>query len=151
MLPLHAATRESAAGYLLETPWIRRYSFLSHPLRRVSALEDLAEVFGCGYLIENRRTDNHRLPLMRFSVKRRGDLLERVVPFFEEHPLRTAKQSDFELFADVLRTMETGQHRTEEGLAAIAQVTERMNRKQRSRYLESSEAIRQPPQVPILR
>ena len=112
-----------------------------------SALEDLMSIFGCGYLIENRRIDNHRSPLMRFSVKRRGDLMAKVVPFFEEHPLRTAKQSDFELFSAVLRMMETGEHRTEEGLVAIAQVTERMNRKQRSRNLESSEAIRQPPQL----
>jgi hypothetical protein len=110
------------------------------------ALELLAEVFGCGYLIENTRNDNHRELLLRFSVKRRADLLERVVPFFEENPLVTAKRLDFVRFADVLRFMEGGGHRTEEGLAAIARMTERMNRRQRSRYLESSEAIRQPTQ-----
>jgi hypothetical protein len=47
-----------------------------------------------------------------------------VVPFFEERPLRTAKQSDFVLFAAVLRSMEQAAHRTPEGLAAIARVTE---------------------------
>ena len=49
--------------------------------------------------IENTRTDNHREPLLRFSVKRRSDLVGVVVPFFEAHPLRTAKQLDFERFA----------------------------------------------------
>src|SRR6266550_751621 len=110
------------------------------------ALELLVEVFGCGYVIENARNDNHRELLLRFAVKRRKDLLERVVPFFEEKPLVTAKRLDFERFAAVLRFMEVGGHRTEEGLAAIARVTEQMNRRQRSRYLESSEAIRQPTQ-----
>ena len=54
------------------------------------ALELLVGVFGCGYLIENTRNDNHRELLLRFSVKRRSDLLRRVVPFFEENPLITA-------------------------------------------------------------
>jgi hypothetical protein len=108
------------------------------------ALELLVEVFGCGKLIENIRHDNHRETLLRFSVKRRADLVAAVVQFFEEHPLRTAKQSDFVLFAAVLRMMEEAAHSTPEGLAAIARITEQMNRRQRSRFLESSEAIRQP-------
>ena len=37
VLPLGTATCRCAAGYLLETPCIRRYSFLSHPLLRVVA------------------------------------------------------------------------------------------------------------------
>ena len=40
--------------------------------------------------------------------------------------------------------MEEGAHLTKAGLADIASITETMNRKQRSRFLESSEAIRQP-------
>src|SRR3954470_11602807 len=55
-----------------------------------SALELLHEVCGCGHIIENHRSDNHRSPLLRFSVKRRSDLVASVVPFFEEHPLVTA-------------------------------------------------------------
>jgi LAGLIDADG endonuclease len=108
------------------------------------ALELLVEEFGCGSVIESTRHDDHREPLLRFSVKRREDLLGIVVPFFEEHPLRTAKRSDFVRFASVLQLMRVGEHLTEDGLRRIAQETEHMNRRQRSRYLESSEAIRQP-------
>jgi hypothetical protein len=108
------------------------------------ALELLTEFFGCGTIIENRRNDDHRFPLLRFSVKRRAYLVDRIVPFFVEHPLRTAKSRDFERFCSVLRWMEDGRHLEAEGLRNIALVTESMNRRQRSRYLESSEAIRQP-------
>jgi hypothetical protein len=108
------------------------------------ALELLIEEFGCGYVIESTRHDNHREPLLRFSVKRREDLTGIVVPFFEERPLRTAKRLDFERFASILRSMEDGRHLTEDGLRWVARETEHMNRRQRSRYLESSEAIRQP-------
>ena len=108
------------------------------------ALELLIQELGCGRVIENQRHDNHRVNLLRFSVKRRADLVDSVVPFFEEHPLVTAKRSDFERFASVLRTMQVGAHLTDDGLRWIARETEHMNRRQRSRYLESSEAIRQP-------
>lgn len=109
-----------------------------------SALEFVRDLFGCGRIIEQTRHDDHRSPLLRFSVKRRRDLLDVVIPFFTEHPLRTVKRLDFERFEAVLHLMEQGRHRTEDGLALIASITETMNRRQRSRYLESSEAIRQP-------
>ena len=108
------------------------------------ALEYLIEVFGCGYIIEQHRPRDHRQELLRFSVKRRSDLMGRVVPYFEANPLRTAKRADFERFAQVLHLMQAGVHRSEDGLRSIASMTETMNRRQRSRYLESSETIRQP-------
>jgi hypothetical protein len=108
------------------------------------ALELLQQVFGCGHIIENRRHDNHHHDLLRFSVKRRRELVEVVVPFFEAYPLVTAKRADFEAFASVLHLMQAGAHLHEDGLRRIAAVTERMNRRARSRYLESSEAIRRP-------
>jgi hypothetical protein len=109
-----------------------------------SAPELLQRLFGCGQIIENQRHDNHRHPLLRFSVKRRRDLLTVVVPFFEKHPLITAKRSDFETFASVLRMMEQDAHLQADGLYRIAVLTEQMNRRARSRFLESSEAIRRP-------
>ena len=114
-----------------------------------SALELLQQVFGCGRIIENRRSDNHRHPLLRFSVKRRSELITVVVPFFGQHPLRTAKQADFRAFASVLRMMEKGAYLTEDGLRRIAAVTEQMNRRARSRFLESSEAIRRPARTDV--
>jgi len=110
-------------------------------------LEYLIEVFGCGYIIEQHRPRDHRQQLLRFSVKRRSDLIERVVPYFEVNPLRTAKRADFEQFTQVLQMMQAGEHLSEAGLRSIASITESMNRRQRSRFLESSEAIRQPPRT----
>ena len=111
------------------------------------ALKLIHEFFGCGSIIENHRHDDHRHDLARFSVKRRSDLVETIVPFFEQHPLITAKQHDFELFSDVIDMMVEGEHLTEDGLRLIAMITERMNRQQRSQFLESSEAIRQPAHI----
>ena len=109
-----------------------------------SSLELVRDVLGCGRLVENSRHDDHRQDLLRFSVKRRRHLIDRVVPFFEENPLRTAKRADFEKFSSVLRMTERGEHLDRVGLRDIALMTEQMNRRQRSRYLGSSEAIRRP-------
>lgn len=108
------------------------------------ALRLVAGVFRVRTLIRNSRQDNHKSSLWRFSVKRRADLLGVVVPFFEERPLKTAKHNDFLKFRQVLHKMEAGDHLEVEGLRSIASITEMMNRRQRSRFLESSEAIRQP-------
>lgn len=126
-------------GWQVQHEFSVTQSELSYP-----SLERLQGFFGVGTLIPNSRTDNHRECLWRFSVKRRGDLLEMIVPFFEKHPLVTAKRRDFELFREVLHLVQDGRHLTADGLEDIARLTEGMNRRERSRYLESSEAIRQP-------
>ena len=110
-------------------------------------LEELMEFFGCGSIIENNRYDDHRHQLMRYAVKRRSDLIDRIIPFFKDHPLRTAKTKDFWSFVRVIEMMKADRHLTHQGLVEIAYITETMNRKQRSRFLESSEAIRQPPRL----
>ena len=139
-LDLGGAQRDDVLGLAGPARVLRHASRILE--RRAGAPRELH--FQCGAIIENRRSDNHREPLLRFSVKRRSDLVDVVVPYFEANPLRTAKQLDFEKFTGVLRIMEAGGHLTEEGLRRIASITETMNRRQRSRYLESSEAIRQP-------
>ena len=52
----------------------------------VECLFELREFFGVGEVYVNRRHDNHREHLYRYSVTRRQELLERIIPFFREHP-----------------------------------------------------------------
>ncbi len=111
--------------------------------KSLQALRDLQQFFGCGNLFVNRRSDNHKENLFRFCVRSVADLKERIIPFFQENPLRTAKQQDFEKFVSVIRMMEERKHLSIEGIAEIARIVETMNRKKPSRFLESSETIRQ--------
>jgi LAGLIDADG endonuclease len=95
----------------------------------VECLVELREFFGAGEVYVNRRSDNHRENLYRYAVRRRQDLLERVIPFFEEHPLRTAKRLDFEKFASCVKLIAAGRHKTHAGLADIVTIMQTMNRK----------------------
>jgi hypothetical protein len=67
-----------------------------------------------------------------------------IVPFFEANPLRTAKLEEFNKFKLVLEMMAQKLHLTVDGLRSIAEITQTMNHRKPSLFLESSEAIRQP-------
>ena len=101
--------------------------------------------FECGQVGRNDRHEHHREALYRFTVRVAADLEHRITPFFEDHPLITAKAVDFEKFAVVVSMMRQRRRHTDEGLAEIAAIAQTMNRRKPSRCLESSEAIRQPP------
>jgi hypothetical protein len=103
--------------------------------RSVSSLELLQSFFGCGSIYRNARRDNHREDVLRWCVRRRADLEERVIPFFEQVPLRTAKVEDLAKFSQVLELMRLGRHLVLDGIADIAAIVEQMNQRKQSSFL----------------
>jgi hypothetical protein len=97
--------------------------------RSVGCLYRLQQFFGVGGVIENRRLDNHRENVHRYAVRRRDHLTGVVIPFFQEYPLRSAKQEDFEKFAVCVAMMSSQQHLTASGFADIVGIVETMNRR----------------------
>jgi hypothetical protein len=95
--------------------------------RSRDCLEELREFFGVGRIYVNRRHDNHREHLCQYLVGRREDLLETIIPFFTEHPLRTSKRHDFEVFRRCMQVVATNRHLTRAGLIEIAELTQTMN------------------------
>ena len=112
--------------------------------KSVEVLYLLKQQFGCGSVVRNVRRDNHREDVWRYSVRHFQGLSSRVIPFFEVNPLLTAKAVDFKKFCFVVEMMRAGAHLRNEGIAQIATIVETMNQRKPSRFLESSEAIRQP-------
>jgi hypothetical protein len=56
-------------------------------------------------------------------------------PFFDRVQLRTAKAQEFDRFRVVLALIKRGRHLELEGIAEIAQITERMNQRRPSAFL----------------
>lgn len=98
-------------------------------------LEEMCRFFGCGRLSMNRRHDNHREDLARWVVNRFADLRDEIVPFFQEHQLRTAKRDNFEKFAKIIEIMDQGRHLTVPGIAEIAEISQTMNQRKPSEVL----------------
>ena len=113
--------------------------------KSLPALELFEEYFDCGKIFVNKRYDNHSEHLYRYCVRSIIDLREKVIPFFRKHRLRTAKQKDLEIFTKIVEMIANKQHLTESGLRVIAREIERMNRKKKSQFLESSETTRHAP------
>jgi hypothetical protein len=95
----------------------------------LACLHDLREFFGVGQVIINNRYDNHREHLHRYVVRRRTDLLETVIPFFQQHPLRSSKRKDFEKFVRCVELVVGGSNKTPAGLIEIAEIAQTMNRR----------------------
>jgi LAGLIDADG endonuclease len=90
--------------------------------RDVQVLYALKAHFGCG-VVRTNHGDR-----MAYRVRGQKHLLERIVPFFVKHPLKTGKNVDFLKFRDVLLLMEAGNHLTAEGIEQIRSIAQQMNR-----------------------
>jgi uncharacterized protein YecE (DUF72 family) len=95
--------------------------------RSKASLEELHEFFGVGRLYLNRRHDNHKEHLWQFRVQRTKDLIETIIPFFQQFPLLTAKREDFEKFTASLAIVAQGRHLSTAGMLEIVDLAEQMN------------------------
>ena len=122
---------------------------VSQDVSRAQVLDLIRERLGCGSLRENHRGTKDRT--LVFVVRRRRDLLESIIPFFERNPLLSCKHEEFLTFAGIVRQMEAGTHLELEGFRRLADVAVHMNgggryrRLHRSSNPESSETICQAP------
>ena len=120
------ADRAKRKGYA--TGYQVSYRFVvTQGVRSADCLEELQRFFGVGRIFVNRRHDNHREHLCQYIVSRRSDLVETIIPFFREHPLRTSKRDDFEKFAACMAVVEAGRHTSRDGLLEIVRIAETMN------------------------
>jgi LAGLIDADG DNA endonuclease family protein len=93
---------------------------------RASVLRLLKQQLGCGRLQRNAKLGSRDKSLV-FVVRCRKDLIERVIPFLESHPLLSEKKFEFEAFAGIVRAMDEGEHLTDSGFHRLVAVAESMN------------------------
>src|SRR3989338_7179010 len=61
---------------------------------RIETLREIQEYFGCGYLKKNHAKSTYDTTYV-YVVRDRIDLLEKIIPFFRQYPLRSVKQKSF--------------------------------------------------------
>jgi hypothetical protein len=97
--------------------------------KSLSVLEGIQDYFECGKIYENRRKDDHRENLYRYCVRSLDDIQYKIIPFFEQYSLQTAKQQDFLAFCRVINLMRKRIHLTEDGLKTIREIAGTTNRR----------------------
>jgi len=66
-----------------------------------------------------------------FKVSKLVDLIKKIIPLFEQNPIRGVKQLDFLDFCEVAKLMNEGKHLTTEGLDLIRTIKNKMNTKRK--------------------
>jgi hypothetical protein len=94
-----------------------------------SLLDELRDFFECGKVyIQRDPRPNHSL-CFRFEVSNRRELLEKIIPFFQLHPLRSpSKRYDFNLFQRVMVLIAEDAHLTDSGLETMKELAVQMHR-----------------------
>lgn len=84
---------------------------------------DLMKVyFDCGHI---RRDWGDRT--LKYEIRKAGDLLNKVIPHFLKFSIKSAKQKDFLLFAEICREMKNSKHKNVSGLRQILKQAYKMN------------------------
>ena len=103
--------------------WEIRPSFsVSQNGDRAEVLELYRERFGCGSVRPDRSDKT-----LKYETRCIEDLVERVVPHFEQYPLLSSKREDFGRFARICRMMHAGDHLTREGFEEIVKIASKVN------------------------
>lgn len=106
-----------------------RFGWVLDPLFQVTQhknnreiLELFQSMMTCGRIIEKPGQKD----LLVFLVDNRKQLKEKVIPFFERHPLFTKRQ-DFEKFREIVEGLERKEHRNLEGFKKLLTKAFEMN------------------------
>ncbi len=84
---------------------------------------DLMKVyFGCGHI---RRDWGDRT--LKYEIRKAEDLHTKVIPHFLKFPLKSAKQKDFLIFAEICKEMKNSKHKSIRGLRKILKLAYMMN------------------------
>ena len=112
-----------ATGYQV----LPEFTVVQHE-RDVKVLHALKAYFQCGVVRVNRKDKTSTR--MAWRVRNIRHLLDIISPFFMAHQLKTQKNVEFRKFRKVLMMMDQKKHLNEEGIEAIREIVEQMNRKQ---------------------
>jgi hypothetical protein len=114
----------------LKVKWEVRPSFsLSQNFRSRGILYQLKDFFGCGSVRESKSDQT-----WKYEVRSLNDLIDKIVSHFQRFPLKTSKQTDFEIFEQVLAIMKNNGHLNREGLNLIFIKIKLMNPSGKRKY-----------------
>ena len=89
--------------------------------RDIQLLHALKQFFGCGVVRTNHAER------MAFRVRSLDHLNEKIVPFFEKHPLKSKKRVDFARFRKILHLINQGKHLNRQAVEEIRAIASVMN------------------------
>ena len=82
--------------------------------RNLQILKDIHKYFGCGAIRFNKHDQTYK-----YEVRSIRDLMNIIIPHFQEYPLRTTKSKDFETFNKICSLIFKSHHLNKQHLSEI--------------------------------
>lgn len=103
--------------------WETRPSFsVSQHKKRSYVLTLIKMYFGCGNIREDRRYGIHV-----FETRSLKDIVEKILPHFEQYPLLSEKQKDVLYYKKICQLMMDGKHLEKDGFKTILSLSRQIN------------------------
>ena len=96
---------------------------------RAEVLHQIKQIWKCGTIRPDRSDKT-----LKFEVRNISELVERVIPHFDEFPLQSSKQKDVELFKTVCLMVKESKHLELEGFKEIVKLAMKMNPSGKRKY-----------------
>ena len=113
--------------------WETKPSFsVSQNEDRAQILFLIQKIFKCGFI---RRDYSDKT--LKYEVRSLDDLVNKVIPHFEKHPLLSDKQKDFNFFKKVCFLMQKEMHKNKTGLNKIISLAFKMNPSGKRKYMKA--------------
>jgi len=91
-------------------------------------LYSLQKFFGCGSVYFQKDSRPNHQHCYRYEVYRRDDLLDIIIPFFQKNELKFAsKRNDFQIFCEMMKMIDKGEHLTDSGLRKLFLTKQKMH------------------------
>jgi hypothetical protein len=101
--------------------------------RDLELIKQIGAFLGCGFIIEESNASTVSLNCRKLS-----DILQKIIPFFDNYPLIGHKRLDYVDFYNVAKLMENKSHLTTQGLNDIKIIKKGMNRGRKEEKIKSS-------------
>lgn len=98
-----------------------------------NVLEIFKARLGCGYLKPNHAKNPKDISWV-LVIKNRRDLSEKLIPFFDKHPLHSQKQLEFLVFKKILSLIEKKKHLEKKGFREAIELVFSLPRITNKRY-----------------
>ena len=102
---------------------------ISQNKRNLAVLKTIHNYFGCGSIRFCRKDWTYK-----YEVRSIRDLVEIIIPFFENYKLKTAKATDFEHFKNICFMVRKNLHRSKRHLNDLIEEAYKMNESGRRKY-----------------
>ena len=89
-------------------------------------LERIQHTLGCGRIYHLNYERYGWSPHVKYKVSSNKELKDKIVPFFEEHPLQAVKAKNFKIFAKVVIMVSKKQHLDYGGFEKILKLRDKM-------------------------